>query len=131
MNEPPVRDGSAGSPPGGSAETHWLSGPSLRLHAALLGGLTGCGIATWFEWTRAHAGHQVAWVYTFEWPLFAVLGLHLWWRLLHADQPRAARQLQAPIAAPEPPDAELAAWQAYVQRLENSDPPGGPPDQVS
>ena len=52
----------------------WLSGPALRLHAALPAGLALAGAATWLEWTRAQEGHAVAWVYTFEWPLFAVLG---------------------------------------------------------
>lgn len=106
------------------ARVRWLSGPSLRLHAAMVAGVLGCAAATWFEWTRAHAGHDIAWAYVVEWPLFAVLGLHVWWRLLHADGPRRHRP---PETIPDPADDELRAWQAYLRRLHESDPPGGPP----
>lgn len=104
----------------------WTSGAALRLHAALLGGLALAGTATWLEWTRARAGHAVAWVYAFEWPLFALLGTYLWWRLLHADGSHAQEQAPAPVADPAD-DPELLAWQAYLDRLHAADPPGGPP----
>ena len=112
----------------------WLSAPSLRLHAALAAGLALAAGATWLEWTRAHAGHAVAWVYTFEWPLFALLGLVLWWRLLHAEVRPARRSARVPRTATAEPgagpeDPELAAWQAYLARLHETDPPGGPPDR--
>ncbi len=45
-------------------------------------GVAGSGAAAWFEWTRALSGHPLAWAYSFEWPLFAVMGVYLWWRLL-------------------------------------------------
>lgn len=104
----------------------WGSAPAWRLHAALVAGLALSGTATWLEWTRAHAGHPVAWVYTFEWPLFALLGTYLWWRLLHADAPSSPTPTARPEARPEP-DPELLAWQAYLDRLHRADPPGGPP----
>jgi hypothetical protein len=115
----------------GRRRVDWLSGPSLRLHAALAVGLAGAGVATWFEWTRAHAGHEVAWVYTFEWPLLAAFGVHLWWRLLRGDRrpedgapdDRGAQQAE--------PDAELAAWQTYLARLHEADPPGRSPHERS
>ena len=110
-----------------SARGRWTSPSALRLHAALLTGLALAGAATWLEWTRAHDGHAVAWVYTFEWPLFAVFGVHLWWRLLHPVD-RAARDEPArPPAAGTPPDEELLAWETYLARLHEIDPPGGPP----
>jgi len=115
-----------------SPEIAWLSGPALRLHAALAAGLALSGGATWLEWTRAHEGHAVAWVYTLEWPLFALLGVLLWWRLLHADA-RAARQSARPPrtgtarTGDAAEDPELLAWQAYLTRLHAVDPPGGPP----
>lgn len=111
-------------------EIDWLSGASLRLHAVLVVGLAGAAYATWFEWTRAHSGHAVAWVYTFEWPLLAAFGVHLWWRLLPADRRPAAPPAPDPgddDAAP--PDPELAAWQAYLQRLHEADPPGRAPHE--
>lgn len=112
-----------------SPRIRWFSGPAMRLHAAMLAGVALAGAATWLEWTRAREGHAIAWVYTFEWPLFALLGLYLWWRLLHpAEQPE-----QRPGPGPDGaasrarPDPELLAWQAYLARLHEVDPPGGPP----
>jgi hypothetical protein len=110
--------------------SRWLTRPALRLHAALVAGLALAGAATWLEWTRARSGHPVAWVYTFEWPLFAVLGMYLWWRLLPW---REAAEPTRP-ATPErdaADDEELRAWQAYLDRLHAADPPGGPPAQRS
>jgi hypothetical protein len=117
-------DGAAGDD---HARVRWTSAPALRLHAALLAGLTLAGAATWLEWTRAHAGHTVAWVYTFEWPLFAVLGICLWWRLLHPVDTAAGGDQADPAAAGTTPDPDLVAWQAYLARLHEVDPPGGPP----
>lgn len=111
----------------GSPRIRWLSAPSLRLHAALVTGVALAAGATWLEWTRAREGHAVAWVYTFEWPLFAVLGVYLWWRLLHADDKQRRASNAAGTAGAADPD--LIAWQAYLARLHETDPPGGPPDR--
>ena len=120
-------------PPDSAEEGHdragrvpWGSASAWKLHAALVAGLVLSGAATWLEWTRAHAGHPVAWVYTFEWPLFAVLGTYLWWRLLHAEEPATPRRERHAETAAEP-DPELLAWQDYLDRLHRADPPGGPP----
>jgi hypothetical protein len=107
----------------------WLSGPALRLHAALLLGLAGAGFATWFEWSRAHAGHEVAWVYTFEWPLLAAFGVYLWWRLLHGDRRPTGGGHGTPPSPGAETDPELAAWQAYLERLHAAEPPGRAPHE--
>lgn len=111
----------------------WLSGPSLRLHAVLVVGLSAAAFATWFEWTRAQSGHEVAWVYTFEWPVLGAFGIYLWWRLLTGDRRPAHEADDTPPApvAPAEPDAELAAWQAYLERLHEADPPGRAPHERS
>ena len=36
----------------------------------------------WFEFGRAQQGNWRAWVYTFEWPFFAVLAIYLWRKLM-------------------------------------------------
>jgi hypothetical protein len=106
----------------------WTSGPALKLHAAMLSGVALAGGATWLEWTRAREGHAIAWVYTFEWPLFAVLGIYLWWRLLRADgEDMAHRRAPSPGNAEPTTDPDLLAWQAYLAHLHEVDPPGGPP----
>ena len=87
-------------------------------------------MAGWFELTRARAGREVAWVYAVEWPLFAIVGTYIWWRMLHEspavprrpaipDDPRAIDQL----------DPGLVAWQEYLAELHAADPPGGPPQE--
>jgi hypothetical protein len=110
----------------------WLSRHALRLHGILLAGLTLCALASYLEWSRALEGHTIAWVYAFEWPLFAVLGTGMWWRLLRSEtdkrrpQTRPDRRRRASSDVP-PDDPELIAWQRYLERLHAHDPPGGPP----
>jgi hypothetical protein len=74
---------------------------------------------------------MLAWAYAFEWPLFAVLGTGMWWRLLRAESRparrtprRTPRRRPDPVAADDP---DLVAWQDYLSRLNAADPPGGPP----
>ena len=105
----------------------WFGRPALLLHATMLAGVAGCAAATWFEWTRALDGHEIAWVYCFEWPLFAVMGVYVWWKLLH-EQPvrdRVARRRRADDAGDDDPD--LIAWREYLARQHAADPPAGPP----
>ena len=74
----------------GTAPASAGSPAALRLHAALAAGLALSGARPGSSGPGRTDGHAVAWVYTFEWPLFAVLGRYLWWRLLHAGRPRPA-----------------------------------------
>lgn len=123
-------DGAAASwaPPRRAQRSAWFSGPALRLHGAAVVGVAACVVATRIELIRALAGHQIAWVYLVEWPLFAVMGIYLWWKLLMATMP------SAPSLAPSPPalaptvaeDPGLEAWEEYLRRLHAADPPGGP-----
>jgi hypothetical protein len=105
----------------------WSSRYALRLHAILLAGLTLCAVASWIEWTRALDGHLLAWAYAFEWPLFAVLGTGMWWRLLRAESRPARRGKRDRAPTVDADDPELLAWQDYLARLHAADPPGGPP----
>jgi hypothetical protein len=110
------------------APIHWWSRYAIRLHVILLAGLTLCAVASWIEWTRALEGHVLAWAYAFEWPLFAVLGTGMWWRLLRAEsRPQRLRQRRRPPDTVAADDPDLLAWQAYLSRLHAADPPGGPP----
>ncbi|MEP7369926.1 MAG: hypothetical protein ABI662_09740 [Dermatophilaceae bacterium] len=105
------------------APGRWSS--AMRLHLPFLLGVPWCLFAGWFELDRALAGRDVAWVYAFEWPLFAVLGTGIWWRQVHEQAPR--RISKAPEPAPDPLDTGLVAWQEYLAQLQDADPPGGPP----
>lgn len=62
----------------GAGDRRWPSW--LRLHFPTLLGVIGSLSAGWFEWSRAVEGRQVAWVYAIEWPVFASLGVLMWWR---------------------------------------------------
>ena len=120
----------------------WLGRSALKLHGTLVAGVALCAAASWFELTRALRGREVAWVYVFEWPLFAVMGGYVWWQLVHGEQP-GRRAIRAPSKqpgdggredgpnavddAPHHTDPALVAWEDYLARLHAADPPGGPP----
>lgn len=122
------------------SRVRWLSPASLRLHATLTLGVAACYVGARIEWPRALSGHHpVAWAYSFEWPLFAMMGVWVWWKLLHADlskppprttpptsSGRLRRHRQIPTSDADP---GLVAWQAYLERLNAADPPGGPPGE--
>lgn len=44
-----------------------------------------CIWAGWFELGRARSGNWRAWVYSFEWPLFAGISIYLWRRIIKGD----------------------------------------------
>jgi hypothetical protein len=107
------------------------------LHLTLLAGLTLCVVAFTVEIRRAVHGHWGAWVYVVEWPIFAVFGTYVWWRLLHQGETSehsdvtVFEQIAEPAAPAAEPDPELDAWNAYVERLRKSeegrqDEPGRP-----
>ncbi|MEO9197796.1 MAG: hypothetical protein ABI206_03505 [Antricoccus sp.] len=121
---------------GNDNRVQWWSGASLRLHGTLLLGVAICSVGAWIEWTRALSGHTVAWGYSFEWPIFAVMGTYMWWKLLHADLPTTPRNptqrserstFRRRQVQPAGEDVGLVAWQEYLARLHAADPPGGPP----
>jgi hypothetical protein len=100
-----------------NAPVQWLSRTALKLHVTLLAGLTLCAVASWIEWRRALDGRAIAWVYAFEWPLFAVLGTYAWWRLVHEDQPRRRRVPRSPRTHIADDDPGLVAWRGYLEDL--------------
>ena len=50
-----------------------------------------CLWAGWFEFGRAQSGNWRAWVYTFEWPFFALLAIYLYRRLTNGNPIRIPR----------------------------------------
>ncbi|PZS18872.1 MAG: hypothetical protein DLM57_05055 [Pseudonocardiales bacterium] len=126
-----------------------ISAADVRLHALLVVGVPICIAAGWFELTRALAGREVAWVYTFEWPLFGIYGVYIWWRLYRERKSSTARPSNSigeersagPDVTPvglrasanertdvdQATDPQLAAWEQYLSALHSVDPPGGPP----
>lgn len=68
----------------------WLSPRALLLHLEVLVVAPGCAVAGWWQATRALGGNELSWVYSVEWPIFALLAIAGWWHLVHED-PEAYR----------------------------------------
>jgi hypothetical protein len=102
-----------------------------------------CLVAGWWQVTRALDGNGLSYLYSVEWPIFAVVGVFAWWSLVHTDPDsvgaRAQRRLLArtdgareevPGTAGATPardrrseDAELAAYNDRLADLAASDRP--------
>lgn len=67
-----------------------------------------------WQYHAAMAGNTLSWVYTFEWPAFAVYALYVWWKLIH-DQPTgwerilAAKERAAAVSSGVPVE-EVPGW---------------------
>ncbi len=91
----------------------WLSRRALQLHAAVLFWVPACLVAFWWQVNRAFGGNGLSYLYSVEWPVFALLGIWAWWVLVHADpeksgargQRRLAGQLAGSSASPDAPAA--------------------------
>jgi len=90
--------------PLGSIRYRWFSRRAMLLHLTVLVIAPGCAIAGWWQATRALAGNSLSWVYSVEWPMFAMLALAGWWHLIHED-PAAyeARRAVPALDVSEPP----------------------------
>lgn len=73
------------------AVKRWLSPRALLLHLAVVIVASGCALAGWWQATRALAGNGLSWVYSVEWPIFALIAIAGWWQLIHED-PEAYRE---------------------------------------
>jgi hypothetical protein len=94
-----------------------------RYHLVFATAVAVCLGAGWFELGRARDGRVIAWVYTFEWPAFAVLFVFMWW---HVVTDRDVRRPAPPGGGhgkhdiPED-DPGLRAWQDYLAELGHDD----------
>ncbi len=110
----------------------WLSRRALTLHAAVVLWVPGCLMAGWWQVTRALGGNGLSYLYSVEWPVFALVGIWMWWSLIHTDPEtvgaRAQRRLASararagmlpvpPERRPEEEDAELAAYNDRLAQL--------------
>lgn len=96
----PPTDGPARAP-AAAWRRRWLSRRALLFHLEVAVVAPGCAVAGWWQATRALAGNSLSWVYSVEWPIFALLALGGWWHLVHEDphaygvrQARQARERQ-------------------------------------
>lgn len=71
-------------------------------------------VAGWWQYEVARGGNTLSWVYTVEWPFFALYALYVWWRMIHDqstlfDRMWAARQRAAADASGMPLH-EIPGW---------------------
>jgi len=113
---------------GRSVRARWFSRRAVGLHVAVLLWVPGCLIAGWWQVTRALDGNGLSYLYSVEWPAFALIGIWVWWVQLHTDPEtvgaRAQRRLEAavrqqgkPVAATRRREEEDEALAAYNDRL--------------
>ncbi|HEY4927706.1 MAG TPA: hypothetical protein VIH95_01040 [Acidimicrobiales bacterium] len=89
------------------------------MHATLAVGLAACGVAFWFEIRRALGGNGLSWAYVFEWPLFAVFAVYMWWTVLHGGSATRRRRPAKRASGVDPRYAGmLDAWQAHQRELQ-------------
>ncbi len=109
----------------------WLTRRAIGLHVTLALSLPSfCALGIW-QLHRALDGNSLSWAYTFEWPLFALYAIFMWWRLVH-EQPGpdgASASDGAPAGgaalADGEDDPDLAAYNAYLRELHARDAAGG------
>ncbi len=92
---------------GARTRSRWLSPRALLLHLEVVLVAPACVGAGWWQATRALAGNGLSWVYSVEWPVFALLAIAGWWHLLHED-PGAyrARKAGSSVTESEPDGAD-------------------------
>jgi hypothetical protein len=61
----------------------WITPRSLLLHLAFVVIASGCLIAAWWQVHRAMAGNTLSYLYSVEWPAFAVVAGIGWWQMFH------------------------------------------------
>jgi DNA-binding transcriptional regulator of glucitol operon len=108
----------------------WFSKRALSLHLAVIIWVPSCLIAGWWQVTRALDGNGLSYLYSVEWPVFAIVGVGAWWVLIHTDPEtvgaRAQRRLQrleaqtsasTPASAARRREDEDEALSAYNDQL--------------
>ena len=71
----------------------------LGMHVTLLVLLPVFAWLTWWQLDRALSGNTLSWAYTFEWPLFAIYAVYVWWQLIHDQTTAVTRRILPPSAA--------------------------------
>ncbi|MGH3278721.1 MAG: hypothetical protein ACRDNW_06235 [Trebonia sp.] len=86
----------------------WVKPRSLLLHLALVVVAGGCLYAGWWQVHRAMAGNTLSYLYSIEWPAFAVVAGIGWWLMVH-DTPEDIAKRRQHHAAVRVATAEVVA----------------------
>jgi hypothetical protein len=113
----------------------WRTRRAIWSSLALIVWFPGCLVAAWWQVTVALSGDSLGWLYSIEWPVFALFGVYLWWFLIHDDPDDVGRRkllrLRASgnyvepvdpsqVRVPEEEDDELRAYNNYLAALKSS-----------
>ena len=63
----------------------YLTRRCIGLHALVLVLVPAFLLAGWWQYHVALGGNDLSWVYTVEWPFFAVYAVYVWWKLIHDE----------------------------------------------
>jgi hypothetical protein len=67
-----------------------------------------------WQYHSARSGNTLSWAYTFEWPMFGIYALYVWWQLIHEQSTALARLWAArdrtAAAASGVPLEEIPGW---------------------
>ncbi len=81
----------------------WFSRRACLIHLTAIIVIPACAFLAWWQTTRALDGNALSWAYAVEWPVFAVYGTYLWWKLIHDGDRRAtAADVAAGVVAGAP-----------------------------
>lgn len=101
----------------GTRLTGW---EAIKLHLTLVAVFSLCAAAFAFEVHRALGGNELSWAYVFEWPMFAVFAVYMWWNLLHQHRPGRRTADQPKVVAPEHVQM-LKNWQEHLRTLASAE----------
>ncbi len=73
-------------------KSKWFTPRAVLLHLALLGWLTMCAIAAWWQLGRAVQGNSLSFMYSIEWPVFGILGVLGWYAMLNMEKASASEE---------------------------------------
>ena len=77
---------------------------SMMWHLLVVVIVSGCSYAAWWQWGRAADGNTLSYLYSIEWPIFAVVAIIGWWQLVSEKQEdfEARQEIRRQAALPKP-----------------------------
>lgn len=93
----------------------------MLAHLAVAIVAPGCLIAGWWQATVALSGNDLSFVYTVEWPVFAVVAVVMWWQLIHEDPEQVEERKRQRRAAKASPAHALASTERTAVQLDRGD----------
>jgi len=73
-------------------KSKWFSPRAILLHLTLVGWVSGCLAAAWWQIARAADGNALSYLYAIEWPIFAIAGVLGWYALLNIEKVTEAQE---------------------------------------